>query len=181
MSFTQVFPSDYRDQVAFFNNLLDFAQVQDANSLAVGVVQPTTPLLADLTAAWAKAIGDSRAIPPGARILWWDTSRNVLDQIYSSTNDLNLVGSSGALYELSPKRKGLDMGVIQADTLVAPAVVIIPTSVAALVWTHVWMSVEARLNNSVALAAGVRTANATAAYYNQRLYAKGAVVGRSAW
>jgi hypothetical protein len=75
MTFTQTWPTEYKDQVAYMKNLLAFTQTQDANSGVCGLAQATSPTSGELLAAWQTYVGDNRAVPPGAKIQWWDTVR----------------------------------------------------------------------------------------------------------
>jgi len=101
----------------------------------------------------------------------------VLEQIYSSTKDVGLEASTGTIYELSPKRRTLDMGVISADTLINAGTVVIDLVGAALLWTHIWASVNGRINTPAA-AGGLQDQIATATYYNEHMEIRGSTDSR---
>jgi len=180
MTFTQTWPTEYKDQVAYMKNLLAFTQTQDANSGVCGLAQATSPTSGELLAAWQTYIGDNRAVPPGAKIQWWDTVRGVLDQIWTATNDVGGVGSTANLYPASPKKKTLDIGVIAAGTLqTAAAISLISLAGASANWSHLMTSIQVRWSAIVTVAGGIKTQSAAAVAYNERITITGGVAGRT--
>lgn len=181
MTFTQTWPTEYKDQVAYMKNLLAFTQTQDANSGVCGLAQATSPTSGELLAAWQTYIGDNRAVPPGAKIQWWDTVRGVLDQVWTATNDVGGVGSTANLYPMSPKKKTLDIGVIAAGTLqTAAAISLISLAGASANWSHLMIGIQTRWNAIVTIAGGIKTQSAAAVAYTERYSVVGGVAGRAA-
>lgn len=180
MTFTQTWPTDYKDQVAYMKSLLAFTQTQDANSGVCGLAQDTSPTSGELAAAWQTYIGDNRAVPPGAKIQWWDTVRGVLDQVWTATKDVGGVGSTANLYPMSPKKKTLDIGVIAAATLqTAAAISAISLAGASADWTHLMISAQVRWDAIVTIAGSWKTQNAGALAYTERITVNGGVAGRT--
>lgn len=181
MTFTQTWPTEYKDQVAYMKNLLAFTQTQDANSGVCGLAQSTSPTSGELLAAWQTYIGDNRAVPPGAKIQWWDTVRGVLDQVWTATNDVGGVGSTANLYPMSPKKKTLDIGVIAAATLqTAAAISLISLAGASANWSHLMIGIQMRWSAIAVIAGGLKTQSAAAVAYNERISVVGGVAGRTA-
>lgn len=181
MTFTDAWPESYKDQVQFMDKLMNFVQDQDAGSASLGLAQATLPTSGELTAAWQNYIGDSRPIPSGARIQWWDTGRQVLDMIFSTTKDVGTDGSTGTLYPLSPKRRTLDMGVISSDYLAAVGSVSVSLTAAASLWKHMWSSMLLRWSTSNTIPGSARYQQTTNIYFSELIQVQGGVAGRAAF
>lgn len=114
--FDQVWPSEFCDQQEYIEDLLAFINDIDNASRSVFLYQPTEPNAAQLQAAWDDQVGAAFPINPGAKIFWYDTTRQVIDNVWETTYDLTGV-SSGTLYKVWDKRKTLDIGVIDDQLL----------------------------------------------------------------
>jgi hypothetical protein len=108
-------PLDYQSQLDYMEELLGLLQDVDLQSAVVGVYQATEPNAAELTAVWDNYVNNLLPIPVGARILWWDSSRGVLDQAYMPTNDIGETATSQTLRALFPKVRTLDIEVIFSE------------------------------------------------------------------
>lgn len=115
--FTQTWPQNYADQVEYIENLMQFVQDIDLRTKVVGLYQATEPTTEEMLAAWEREAGAGRPLTVGARLLWWDTNRNVLEQAYMPTYDVDQVATTLTIFPMYAKRKQLDIVVLASDIL----------------------------------------------------------------